>query len=76
MSEKPTCPHPLDIVTHFCQALADGRYDKWVPSWEKRKHQISPTDVPRKGMLFGGQIPMDDEPNVKDQAQPPAKKNL
>lgn len=63
--EKPTYPHPLDIGTHLCKALADGRYDNKVPYWEKRQHQLSPTDVPPKGMLFGGQIPMDDSANAK-----------
>lgn len=56
-----------DIGLHFCRALADGRYDRWVPSWESRKYQCVPTDSPLK--LFGGQIPMD-EPNTGSAAEP------
>ena len=50
-----------DIGLHFGNALADGRYAKWTPSWERREYQRVPTDPPPK--MFGGQIPMD-EPNA------------
>lgn len=49
-----------DIGLHFCNALADGRYGRFTPSWERREHQRVPTDPPLT--LFGGQIPMN-EPN-------------
>ena len=51
-----------DIGLHFGNALADGRYAKWTPSWERREYQRVPTDPPPK--MFGGQIPMD-EPNPR-----------
>jgi hypothetical protein len=47
-----------NIATHFAKALADGRYDKFKPSWEKSEKQ-RPTDKPPHGALFGGQYPIE-----------------
>ena len=70
-----TVGHLLDIGTHFCQALADGRYDD-SPSRRAMMHgkheSRRPTDPLPKGTKFGGQIPMDDPlPNARDQGSAP-----
>lgn len=62
-----------DIGLHFGNALADGRFGRFTPSWERREHQRVPTDPPLK--LFGGQIPMD-EPNTKDPQSESEKSNI
>lgn len=62
-----------DIGLHFGNALADGRYGRFTPSWERREHQRVPTDPPLK--LFGGQIPMD-EPKTKDPSHESVESNI